>query len=75
MGTNQAVRGPLDLVGVAEAAVILEVSKQRVIQLAARSTFPAPVARLAAGPVWHRSEVESYHRNRSRRPGPVPVAG
>lgn len=50
----------LDLVGVAEIADMLGVTRTRVSQLASTAGFPDPVARLAAGPVWHRVDVEKW---------------
>jgi hypothetical protein len=65
-------REPERFVGVAEVADLLGVSKQRVSQLEAVDGFPAPVARLASGPVWRVSNlqrfVEGWHRKPGRRP-------
>src|SRR5881397_2705980 len=41
-----------ELIGVAELAELLGVSKQRASELARGAGFPAPLAVLAAGPVW-----------------------
>lgn len=50
-----------DLVGYAEAAKILEVSPQRVAQLAReRPDFPAPIASLSMGPVFTSASVETF---------------
>lgn len=57
----------LQLVGVSEAAEILEVSKQRVNQLTHTAAFPAPIAQLAATKVWHRSDVEAFAEQRKTR--------
>lgn len=58
------------LVGVQEAAEILEVTKQRVNELALRSkSFPRPVTRLASGRVWSRSAIEAFKQNRPGKPG------
>lgn len=64
-------RSPLPaLVGVAETAAILGVSRQRVSALAAGNTrFPRPVMRLAAGPVWLRPAIEQFERQWDRRAG------
>jgi predicted DNA-binding transcriptional regulator AlpA len=51
---------PQDLVGATEAAQLLGVSRQRVGQLAQRPDFPAPVARISAGPVWTRASVDAF---------------
>lgn len=60
----------LDLVGVAEIAALLGITRQRVNQLVAqREDFPEPVAHLSAGRIWRRDDVARWaeHR-RSRRP-------
>lgn len=50
-----------DLVGPAEAAEILGVTRPRVWQLDKQTArFPEPVARAAAGSVWARADVEAY---------------
>ena len=59
-----------DGVGVGEAAEILGVSKQRVHQLAGEESFPKPILRLKATPVWQRWDVEQFARTRNVRPGP-----
>jgi prophage regulatory protein len=57
-----------DLVGAHEIAEILGVSRQRVQQLARTAGFPQPVAVLAMGKVWVRSDVEEWAARRGRRP-------
>jgi predicted DNA-binding transcriptional regulator AlpA len=57
---------PLDLVGVAEIADLLGVSRTRVSQLANSPGFPEPAARLAAGPVWERAPIEQWARDTGR---------
>ena len=44
------------LVGVAEAASILGWDKRRIFTYLSRGSFPEPVAALASGRVWLRSE-------------------
>ncbi len=59
------------LAGLAEIAGLAGVSRQRAAQLAARPDFPAPVARLAMGPVWRESDVQKFidtPRKAGRRP-------
>jgi hypothetical protein len=56
----------LDLVGVAEVADMLRVTRTRVSQLATTTGFPEPVVRLAAGPVWYRQDVERWARETGR---------
>lgn len=46
------------LLGAAELAVTLGVSRQRVGQLAAKPWFPRPVARLTMGAVWELADIE-----------------
>lgn len=58
-----------ELLGVAELAELLGVSKQRASELARSSTFPAPVAELASGPVWLAPSVSRYVAEWQRRPG------
>lgn len=52
--------------GVAEVAKFLGVSRQRVNQLSHGADFPEPVARLAAGPVWHTGDIERWARETGR---------
>ncbi len=58
-----------DVVGVAEVAKALGVSKQRTSELARSADFPRPVARLASGPVWKWSAIVRYVKDWARRPG------
>ena len=58
---------PRDLVGSAEAALLLGVSRQRVGQLVERPDFPAPIARLSAGPVWTRISIEAFNQSWTRK--------
>lgn len=59
-------------VGVTEIAEMLGVSRQRVPQLRERPGFPAPVAELAAGPVWRLSSLQRFLAEWPRRPGRPP---
>lgn len=56
----------MDLVGVAEIARFLGVSRQRVQQLSQTSDFPKPVARLSAGTIWERQDVVRWARAHDR---------
>jgi len=56
------------LMGVAEVAELLGVSRQRVTQLAKTEAFPEPIAHLAAGPVWQAEDVERWAREAGRLP-------
>lgn len=58
-----------ELVGIAETAEILEVSKQRVSSLRSRPDFPAPVAELRAGPVWRKGDLSRFASTWTRKPG------
>lgn len=56
--------------GVHEIAEMLGVTRQRVNQLVHSSKgFPAPVAELAAGRVWRRSDVEAWTAERAAKRG------
>ena len=58
----------LDIVGVAEIAAQLGVSRQRVHEiLRTAHDFPEPAAELAAGRVWLRADVESWIAARERQ--------
>jgi hypothetical protein len=53
----------LDLVGLAEAAEILELKRAAVSERRRRhASFPEPVAELACGPVWFQAQIEHYRR-------------
>lgn len=52
------------LVGAAEIAEMLGVSRQRVHQVTTKPGFPAPVVVLTMGKVWHREQVEAWDRAR-----------
>lgn len=62
---------PHHLLGVAEVAALLGVSRQRVDQLAAaHPDFPQPEAELAAGRIWSRAAIEGWSAAQGpRRPG------
>lgn len=66
------------LMGAAEVAKLLGVSRVRVHQIAAADpTFPDPVAELAAGRIWEREAIEEWARQRGKgsRPGPGTAKG
>jgi predicted DNA-binding transcriptional regulator AlpA len=54
------------LVGVAEIAQLLGVTRQRVNALASRPSFPKPEAVLTAGRIWRRSDIEEWARQAGR---------
>jgi predicted DNA-binding transcriptional regulator AlpA len=49
-----------DLVGAAEIAALLGVSRQRVDQLSRHQDFPEPIAELASGRIWSRKAIEEW---------------
>jgi hypothetical protein len=55
--------------GVKEVAQLLGVSPQRVSELRATQAFPAPIAELAAGPVWKERALRRFIDTWDRRPG------
>jgi hypothetical protein len=55
--------------GVSELAAEIGVSRQRVSELRTRADFPAPVAELAAGPVWAASSLRRFLDTWERKPG------
>lgn len=62
------------LLGVAELAERLEVSRQRAWTITGRRGFPAPVARLKATPVWTADSVRRFLDSWPRKAGrPVSV--
>jgi hypothetical protein len=60
---------PERYLGVTEVARELGVSRQRVSELRARPGFPAPIAELAAGPVWKASSLMRFLESWERKPG------
>ena len=54
-----------ELVGIKEIAEIAGLTKQAVANWRSRSSnFPEPIAELAAGPVFRRSQIRSWLRKR-----------
>jgi hypothetical protein len=59
----------VDLVGVAEIAAMLGLTRQRVNAIVqTHSDFPKPVAELSAGRIWFRKDIEAWARRTGRRP-------
>jgi len=54
------------LVGSAEIAAVLGVSRQRVQQLISRPDFPKPDAVLAMGKIWRKADVEAWAKAHGR---------
>ena len=51
----------LDLVGVAEIAEMVGVSRQRINRIVeTHDEFPQPVAELSAGRIWRRQDVAAW---------------
>jgi hypothetical protein len=51
---------PGDLLGFAEIVKYLDLPERTVARYVKRPDFPEPVVRLAAGPVWHRADVDRW---------------
>ncbi len=58
-----------ELIGIAELANLVNVSRSRASAMAARRDFPAPYARLASGPVWIKANLSRWFEEWQRRPG------
>ncbi len=52
--------GVNELVGLTEIAQEYGVQRNSAWRWSRRPDFPAPAARLAHGPVWHRADVERW---------------
>ncbi len=60
------MHGTHPLLGFRELADTLGVSKQNTRKHTLKPGFPAPLARLACGPVWSASDVAAYLERRRR---------
>jgi hypothetical protein len=49
-----------ELVGLAEAAELLAISKAALSERRRAGVFPEPVAQLRCGPIWLRGEIERH---------------
>jgi hypothetical protein len=56
-----------EIVGLSEAAKMLGVTRQRALQLSKTRTFPTPIVRLAAGPVYLRRDIDNFGAQRDQR--------
>lgn len=65
-----------ELIGIAELAQMLGLSKQRVYQLVGEAAFPEPAASLVMGNVWELAAVQAWaeqtQRTLSALPDPWP---
>ena len=66
MVTTKYPAGAMELMGVAEIADLLDVSTQRVDQIARTDAFPAPVAVLTMGRIWKQTDVERWAKANGR---------
>ncbi|WP_189082081.1 helix-turn-helix transcriptional regulator [Mangrovihabitans endophyticus] len=64
MDSGRNAGKPLRLVGFKEICDMFpDISRQRVQQLTAKPTFPAPLAELIQGRVWHAPDIETWIRD------------
>lgn len=56
----------MELMGVAEIAALLGVSRQYVNRLSNTPSFPPPAAVLSAGKIWKRDDIETWARETGR---------
>jgi len=58
-----------ELVGAAEIAELLGISRQRVNALArTHDDFPRPVAELTAGRIWSKQDIDAWAKRTGRLP-------
>jgi hypothetical protein len=70
VGEPDDLPGVPEVLGVAEVAKRLDVSKQRVVELArTHKSFPPPLTELASGPVWTAWQIGAFQRSWARKPG------
>lgn len=51
---------PEEVVGLVEIAEMLGVTKRTAVRYSKRADFPPPLARLSAGLIWKRADVEAW---------------
>ena len=51
---------PNDLLGTAEVAEVLGVSKQRIHALRKMAEFPDPIKTLASTPLWSKADITAF---------------
>lgn len=59
----------IELMGIAEVAELLRVTRQRADQLRDNSTFPRPVANLRCGTIWNAEDIRAWALTWQRLPG------
>lgn len=59
-----ALSGAVGLLGVSEVAAAAGLSRARVSELARMGRMPAPLVRIAAGPVWDRWTIDGWVASR-----------
>lgn len=53
------------IVGTAEAAELLGLQKSNfVTRISKRTDFPAPIARLAMGPLWYKEDILKWKKEK-----------
>lgn len=57
---------PEHLMGIAEIAALLGVSRTRIHQIRGEGALPEPYDSLAMGPVWLREDVQKWARETGR---------
>jgi len=70
MDRQEAPQPLLELVGLAEIASTLGLSKQRVQELAVNDQlFPPPIAKVSGGTLYMKSMIDAFKAHRAPRPG------
>jgi predicted DNA-binding transcriptional regulator AlpA len=59
---------PDDLVGLAEVAAMLNITRTQARNWTRRPDFPEPLARLRATPVWRADDVKAWAKQRNPQP-------
>lgn len=62
----------IELAGLSEVAMILDISKGQASNLVKGNNFPKPMQKLKAGPVWSCSDVVSFKLSWPRKAGRPP---
>lgn len=56
-----------EFVGLYETSQILGISRQAITTYMSRGTFPEPYQILASTPLWKRSAIEAFKKEREKR--------